>query len=138
MKEENKKFRAWTDQGTFNNFRMEYDIGILPMTSNNEWMENPNGLLIKPQSRHILQQFTGLLDKNGKEIYEGDIIKRYMSRDRDDFAVLELISGDTFRGVTIVKRDKKGKPIVFFNELWEKEEIEIIGNIYENPELLTR
>jgi len=74
---------------------------------------------------HIyLLQFTGLLDKNGKEIYEGDIATH---RKAGDFDKKELVTGEIVieptRGVVI-----GGWPASF--------DIEVIGNIYENPELL--
>lgn len=64
----------------------------------------------------VLMQFTGLLDKNGKEIYEGDIL----------------------RGLGKVYFHQ-GKFCVEYGEEWGwiSKNAEIIGNIYENPELLT-
>ena len=70
-----------------------------------------------------LMQFTGLLDKNGKEIYEGDIIEYEFSAGFDG----------THRD-EVVFRDGKFLPMVADEEY---SEVEIIGNIYENPELLT-
>lgn len=63
-----------------------------------------------------LVQFTGLKDKNGKEIYEGDILKQY-----DKTYEVYYINGH----------------FMSCNELWEENtRSEVIGNIYENPELL--
>lgn len=74
-------------------------------------------------------QFTGLQDRNGKEVYEGDIIKCT----RGCQHVVEWVKsyGGTFTG---------GMPAFYLSGLnigysWTEEE-EIIGNIYENPELL--
>jgi hypothetical protein len=65
------------------------------------------------------QQFTGLKDKNGKEIYEGDVIE-YIRGGRRRLRVVEWDEG------------RIGWSNVFENRL----DNEIIGNICENPELL--
>ena len=64
-------------------------------------------------------QYTGLKDKNGKEIYEGDII------DIGD-KVVEVSDIYSFREIYLVHGLKDGHKIYG----------EIIGNIYENPELI--
>lgn len=70
-------------------------------------------------------QFTGLKDKNGKEIYEGDILK---SSPYSIGAVL-------FRnGVFLSEENRDGEP--FYYPAFHFSISEIIGNIYENPELL--
>ena len=78
----------------------------------------------------ILMQYTGLKDKNGKEIYEGDIVKIKDLCDNDVDAFVGYVSYDNAsfyinqQGVSHYR--------------WIDYVVEIIGNIYENPELLTK
>lgn len=78
-----------------------------------------------------VMQFTGLLDKSGKEIYEGDIVnvlKHYEgdSLYQDEICETKFSDG----GFYFTKPGKLGS---YFEPY---KECEIIGNIYENPELL--
>ena len=76
-----------------------------------------------------LMQSTGLVDKNGKEVFVGDIIK--CTRGCLHEVYIEKEYGGTYFG---------GMPAVYLKDLregyaWTEHE-EIVGNIYENPELL--
>ena len=73
-----------------------------------------------------LMQFTGLLDKNGKEIYEGDVVTR-------------AGAGFATRRNTVSYMDSGFSPFAyddFGDEGYAASSCEVIGNIYENPELL--
>ena len=75
-------------------------------------------------------QFTGLCDKNGKEIYEGDIISAYNGR----------IKGPVIfdkRGLAFGVPNGPNEIYQFSMNFLESKDIKVIGNIYENPELLS-
>lgn len=86
--------------------------------------------------QRILMQYTGLKDSHGNEIYEGDIIE----------AVFELFDGElkTVRDAGVVVFKDYGFQVQTFEDHIEplhewaqlSEELKVIGNIYENPELL--
>ncbi|AVK98866.1 hypothetical protein FCT18_14640 [Lysinibacillus sphaericus] len=72
-----------------------------------------------------LVQYTGLKGKNGKEIYEGDIVKGWKDshwHDGKDRVLKEVEWIDEMGGFNIIQIEMR--------------ECEVIGNIYENPELL--
>ena len=77
-----------------------------------------------------LMQFTGLHDKNGKEIYEGDIVKIKHKGETDIGKIIYEYNGFT---VDVMNMNKPYGRIKL--EMLEKF-IEVIGNIYENSDLL--
>ena len=83
---------------------------------------------IVPRDRMIPLLFTGLFDKNKKEIYEGDILKTNNHLDyiewKDEFSGFKYHS------------DKSRMTMVDWFENGQYAGVEVIGNIYENPELL--
>jgi len=82
----------------------------------------------------VLQQFTGLKDKNGKEIYEGDILRQlYMG----NWIIAPMIWNEAKAqfGMDAVVEDD-GIPSHIEIVIPKEQAPEIIGNIYENPDLL--
>lgn len=76
-------------------------------------------------------QFTGLLDKHGKEIYEGDILKQNLGR-REIIGVMFFNEQQAQFGFNAEIESEKKIP----ENIVIKSKPEIIGNIYENPDLI--
>jgi len=111
---------------------------------NNDYWENPEDI--------VFMQYTGLHDKNGKEIYEGDIVKfLYKNCIPEEIRTAEVNphrigDGGLYKNVsayypfvyTIAGSYKDDGRQTAECYLTPPSECEIIGNIYENPSLLTK
>ena len=151
------KFRAWNTEMEHMVFpSLEFGREIWPCTYkriiNNETDDNGDTIeviLEMVSVDHILQspefevmQFTGLLDKNGKEIFEHDVIQfRYNDKCEElGYGTVNAVV-EFERGMFVCKQigfDYEGKkelPMSLY-EFMQGEEITIVGNIFENPELL--
>jgi|SRR5690554_702927 len=86
-------------------------------------------------------QYTGLKDKNGREIYEGDVVRTHFSFDhattQEPFVITWNDKKAMFEGVKPKDHTEKDGYLTRFSFFPEQRFIyEVIGNIYENPELL--
>lgn len=121
------KFRAWHPSAKkmipYEDFLL-YDHGTEPVS----FVMSLRG---EPYNYQYMQ-FTGLTDKNGVEIYEGDIVK-LRDVDGSEFDILEVKWATN--GYHLYKKDQTGwrSSLAYHDDEFD---IEVIGNIYENKELL--
>lgn len=81
----------------------------------------------------VLMQYIELQDKNGKDIYEGDIVKEKKYIGGNNIEYLYTKFEVIFQGCSFQYKPLKGDAIYTINPIGC--EVEVIGNIYENPEL---
>jgi len=135
MKQREIKFRAWDkDKNVFiptdvwaiitNDFMA---LGVMIK----DWENYKEGEYLYDNSQSVMQ-FTGLLDKNGKEIYEGDILERSSSDGKGNVMGRVYFDEGQFRIAWQPK--EKGWNNTLYVHL---DGCYLIGNIYENPELIT-
>jgi len=122
-----KKHKKWADVNQLTDWNT-YDIFAVVLKGNHHCPYQV--FSVKSDVEYDLLQYTGLKDKNGKEIYDGDIVKSWdeESEDADEYideVKLNLISGIWF-----------GKNR--YCHLGLPRGFEVIGNIYENPDLLAK
>lgn len=133
------KFRAWDkEEGT-----MLSDISLLDDT----WDMMNEFFKYKKDELHFMQ-YTGLKDKNGKEIYEGDVLQLVDEIGEHVRVICEFGNRriTSFSGTEIdvqcfyfktVKTNWKTNPVANnYKGMHDLEIIEVIGNIYEHPELV--
>ncbi len=111
------KFRVWTTTEMQEVYNTEYKNGVL----------YANNYPINDVTFYKLMQYTGLKDKNGKEIYEGDIIE---TKNWGNYRILWQDGHSGFR-----KMGTKSVSSSSFTHSIALSSL-VIGNIYQNPELL--
>ena len=105
-----------------------------------EWSAGATGSVIETDDYdhsvdpETVGQYTGLQDKNGKEIYEGDIVRRtcdLIGAEHDGLTGIVIYECAMFMLESFDGKDGRG--------LWDDvQELEVLGNIYEFPELCER
>ena len=118
------KFRCWDE-----NLKKMFDVKSYDWAHKVAWAVKPDGhSIIDP----TLMQFTGLRDKFGKEIYECDIVRGNLAN--------EMGSYENSVGKVFFNTDRAEFAIeceTYPDNQWSiPRDIEVIGNIMENPELL--
>ena len=113
------KFRAWDKTINYMDYRVRFshfEDGIEVLDSWSSWRE-------LKKDEYELMQYTGLKDKKGVEIYEGDILQN-----EHHFKYQVVFKGDCWRCEPIKNN--------YFKNRFIGNDLKIIGNIYKDPELL--
>jgi uncharacterized phage protein (TIGR01671 family) len=124
MNQREIKFRVW------NKDKKQWERHALGMGTDGQLITNHN-------EDFELQQFTGLTDKNGKEIYEGDILQRSDGKYGGTWKVIYSKGGFGAKeerpdfGTNKLSNYYGLDSGIFHDDIWE-----IIGNIHETPTLL--
>jgi len=114
------KFRVWDKS----NKRWE-DEGVLLRARNGTVASNQPEL-------YDVQQYTGLHDKKGVEVYEGDILAPMPNDYRPEYKGVWVVD---FREGTFVGNSPENREITWM-PYWSENQIEVIGNVWESPALL--
>lgn len=109
------KFRMWSGKVKKYFYDSDNVYGCLQNSKVKEWAKDYEDM--------VWQQFTGLKDKNGKEIYEGDVIRGYFDMGP---------AGMTINTAIVRWTNKEG----YQWKYWDLNSIEVVGNIFENKDLV--
>lgn len=139
-KQRKLKFRAWDDHAkkwlcgygypSIGGFSMFGEVMMM-----GEWSEIITRFILNQYDRKpedlVVEQYTGLQDKNGREIYEGDIVRN------GGFICTVDYEAGAFQLVAIETLDEGCWDLLFdLCRCGQLGLVEVIGNVHENPELL--
>lgn len=120
------KFRAWDSKyKKMSSFKSMQNSAVFAIANG---LDSDQFIVLPKYENITLMQYTGLKDKNGTEIYEGDILNHHYHKEIGD----------------IRWEEKRATFLLFYTDglkdgllSVDSPSYEVIGNIYENPELLS-
>ena len=129
------KYRIWTGKKML--YEGDSELDHYAMTFDGKIVCGADTDLVYAEFDWMLMQYIGLKDINGKDIYEGDIIRHLswvnsFDNQTDAWGESEVIDNlqDFF--------ENKGYSEQELGESYDSEHLEVTGNVYENPELLNK
>ena len=121
------KFRAWNkDENSMVDLKAITPLALSSSMNNQMALQGKDGLFLPFFDNVELMQYTGLKDKNGKEVFEGDIVSKA--------GAFIVWSEDLSCWCFAFKNDSIQTPLFHIRKATS--EMDVIGNIYENANLL--
>ena len=111
------KFRAWDGKKMIDDVIPASETSIIEFFDRYEWQETE----VK-----AVEQYTGLTDKNGKEIYEGDIVSVRNKNRKNEY------------DIGVVEFGKAAFRCPFLLGKYHSGQVEVIGNVHENADLMEK
>jgi uncharacterized phage protein (TIGR01671 family) len=129
------KFRVWIPFAFSDNATELGEYISLDLAWREDFIEfEPDGNTLRPTGNdegYFIEQFTGCYDSEGKEIYEGDIVKD--ARDYRGKYIISYADGSFYESLIV---NNKAKIRLNLSEYDAAKSVAIIGNIHDNPELM--
>jgi uncharacterized phage protein (TIGR01671 family) len=124
------KFKFWNKKNSrfLQNDNNSIDKTIFDLW---DWVEVMGTCTSFPMGDYVFVQYTGLTDKNNNPIYEGDIT---IDTQKQKYEI--IFDENHARYDLKVCGENKLSQTSYFTQIYEKKHIEVIGNIFEHPELL--
>lgn len=126
------EFRVWSDY--WKKYATEAELYMDGL--GDAVFETEDGIPHHENTDLIIELSTGLKDKNGKKIWEGDIVKLTGKVAKNKSTLYKVVWDNFLTGFDLISLERSKEDIGYLNEVEMEERYKVIGNIHENKELL--